>query len=103
MKNSNDNLLDVYGENEKNKIVPNKCIRSKNGYHSQITSEVEQINVDVPKSRDKFREHYLKILQQFMQSDEFEYSNTDQGYFVVNYDDRGSGAISSHHIAGSND
>lgn len=81
-----------------NSILPTKA-RTKNN-QLQSPSEIQLINVDVPKSRDKFREHYLKILQEFMKNDEYDQSNNEQGYFIVTCDDKNSsGALSSHQIA----
>ena len=33
-------------------------------------TDIEQLNVDVPMNREKFRSHYLKILQEYMKKDE---------------------------------
>lgn len=43
----------------------------------QILSEVEQLNVDVPMNRDKFRNFFMNGLQEYMKSDDFDPSQND--------------------------
>lgn len=40
-----------------------KKIKKKGNSNIKILSEIEQLNVDVPMNREKFRNHYLKLLQ----------------------------------------
>ena len=54
--------------------------------NDQILTEVEQLNVDVPMNRDKFRNFYLSTLQEFMKSEDFDQTQNDPGFFVVEDD-----------------
>ena len=47
-----------------------KRIKKKANENIQILTEIEQLNVDVPMNREKFRSHYLKILQEYMKKDD---------------------------------
>lgn len=47
-----------------------KKIKKKANSNVKILSDIEQLNVDVPMNREKFRNHYLKLLQEFMKKDE---------------------------------
>jgi hypothetical protein len=47
-----------------------KKIKKKSNSNVKILSEIEQLNVDVPMNREKFRNYYLKLLQEFMKKDE---------------------------------
>lgn len=47
-----------------------KKIKKKSTSNVKILSDIEQLNVDVPMNREKFRNSYLKQLQEFMKKDE---------------------------------
>lgn len=47
-----------------------KKIKKKANENIQILTDIQQLNVDVPMNREKFRSHYLKILQEYMKKDE---------------------------------
>jgi hypothetical protein len=47
-----------------------KKIKKKSNSNIKILSDIEQLNVDVPMNREKFRNHYLRLLQEFMKKDE---------------------------------
>ena len=38
----------------------------------KILSDIEQLNVDVPMNREKFRKFYLESLEEFIQREEYE-------------------------------
>lgn len=47
-----------------------KKIKKKANENIQILTDIEQLNVDVPLNREKFRTHYLGILQKYMKKDD---------------------------------
>ena len=45
-------------------------LRRKKGDFPKILSEIEQLNVDVPMNRNKFRQFYLKNIMELMKDDD---------------------------------
>lgn len=58
-------LVDFLGDFEK--VNTGKVKRKSDNI--KILSEIEQLNVDVPMNREKFRQHYLESLMEFLKCD----------------------------------